>query len=339
MTTFRIATESDDALLRAILRENAMPTWVDMAVEREPSFFAGKNIFGRDWAVIAEDDGNVVGMYTAAIVPAYVDGRPEQVGYLGGLRVNHAYRARIRRLREGYASIPRMAPASGSVPWWFTVIASANRPARRLLESGVRGLPVYHPRGEYLTYAIPVSRGKRRGLWRRATAADLPRLVQFHNEQAARFQCSPVLSEELVRRIGVERFFIHEHGVAALWDQRAFKQLVARRYRRPIGTLVPFYNAYAKLSRRIPLPREGGALDQTFIAFLATSHTNRAMIEDLLSYCETPAASIGLHADNPLVPTIERFKPIRYPTRVYAVTFDDCVPPNGRPMQPEAALL
>jgi len=87
MTTFRLATEADDDLLRSILRDNAMPTWVDMAIAREPSFFAGKNLFGEDWAVVAEEKGDVIGIYTASVLPLHIDGRPERLGYLGGLRV------------------------------------------------------------------------------------------------------------------------------------------------------------------------------------------------------------------------------------------------------------
>jgi hypothetical protein len=344
VTTFRLATEADDALVRSILRDNAMPTWVEMAMEREPSFFAGKDIFGRDWAVIAEEKGEVIGVYTASVMPAHVDGRPERLGYLGGLRVNREHRRRIRHLREGYASIRPLAPVTGSVPWWFTVVAAVNAAARKLLESGVRGLPRYRPQGDYVTFALPAARGKRRGLWRRAVDADIAAIVAFHNERASQYQCSPVLNESVVRRIGVEHFLIHVNGgVAALWDQRAFKQIVARRYRRPLGAMVPFYNVYARLVRRIPLPREGGALDQTSIAFLALSDDAlgdpAALLEDILSHCRTPAASIGLHAAHPLISAVKRLKPIPYPSRVYAVTFDDCVVPNGRPVQPEAALL
>jgi hypothetical protein len=279
-------------------------------------------------------------MYTASVLPVHVNGAPSQLGYLGGLRVNPGYRRRIRHLREGYASIRRLAPAT--VPWWFTVVAAENGTARRLLESGVPGLPAYHAQGDYVTYAVATARGKRRGLWRHATADDIPHIVAFYNAQAARFQCSPVLEDEIVRRIGVEHFFLYEdRGVAALWDQRAFKQIVARRYRKPIGSLLRLYNLYAKLFRRIPLPREGGALDQTFIAFLALADSVDAdvLLKDLLSHCETPAASIGLHAKHPLVPIIEKLRPIPYPARVYAVSFDGTPPPNGWPAQPEAALL
>ena len=328
MTTFRVATEADDALLRAMLRENGMPTWVEMTMEREPSYFAGKNIYGRDWAVIAEDKGDVIGMYSASVMPVHLDGRTTRLGYLGGLRVNPQHRRRIRYLREGYASIGHFAPET--VPWWFTVVAAENDGARRLLERGVPGLPPYHPRGDYVTFALPVSRGKRRGLWRRATAEEI---VPIYNQAAANFQFSPVLDESIARRLD---WFRAGDAVAALWDQRAFKQIVARRYRRP--ALVPFYNAYARIARRIPLPREGRALDQTFIAFLSMP-PDYALLQDLLSHCTTPAASVGVHAKSPLIPVIERFKPVRYPARIYAVTFNGAPPDSSLPAQPEAALL
>ena len=344
MTTFRLATENDDALIRTLLRGNPMPTWVDMAIEREPSFFAGKDLVGHDWAVIAEDEGDVVGMYTASVLPAHVDRRPERLGYLGGLRVNAGYRRRIRYLRDGYASIRKLAPVTGTVPWWFTVVAAENKTARRLLESGVAGLPRYHFQGDYVTFAVATSRGRRKNLWRKATADDIAHIVAFYNDYAARFQCSPVLTEDVVRRIGVEQFFLYENrGIAALWDQRSFKQIVARRYRAPLGVLRPAYNVYAALLRQIPLPREGGALDQTSIAFLALNDEEQAnagaLLQDLLSHCKTRAASIGLHATHPLVPVIKKMKPLQYPARVYAVCFEGGPPPNGRPVQPEAALL
>lgn len=322
MTTFRLATPVDDATVRALLRETAMPSWADMAIEREPSFFGGG-----DYAVIAEDGGDVVGIYTASILSAHVDGLPQRLGYLGGLRVKAQHRRRIRHLREGYASVPALAPAA--VPWWFTTIGAENATARRLLEAGVRGLPAYHFRGEYETFALPTARGRRRGIWRRGTD------VALHNEIASRFQCSPVLDDEMVGRAGT--FFVCDGGVAALWDQRAFKQIVARRYR--YRALIPAYNAYARLARRIPLPREGRALEHTFIAFFAMASPSVAAIEDLLSHCTTPVATIGMHAENPLREIVRRFKPMSARSRVYAVSFDGTIPPNGRPAQPEAALL
>jgi hypothetical protein len=298
--------------------------------------------------VIAEERAEIVGMYTASLLPVHVDGREEELGYLGGLRVSAAHRRRIRHLREGYASIERLAPSAGTRPWWFSVVASENAPARRLLEANVRDLPRYRALGEYCTFGLPTSRGVRGHAWRRASERDVARVIAFHNANAARFQFAPVLGEASVRAIGIESFFVHEHAgevraTAALWDQRAWKRIVARRYRAPIGALVPAYNAYARIARRMPLPRTGRALDQTFLAFLAFSdealYDARPLVRELLSRCTTPVASIGVHAASALVPALASFKPVRYPARVYSVSFGD--PPQLAPLpaQPEVAWL
>jgi hypothetical protein len=348
VTTLRLATGSDDAVLRDFMRGNGMNKWVEMAIEREPSFFAGRDFGGQEWAVIAEEEQDVVGMYSAAVRATYVNGKAERVGYLGGLRVSPAYRRRIRYLRKGYASIRALAPAPSTLPWWFTVIALDNSAARDLLEAGIRGLPTYQPLGDYTTYALPTSRGVRRGLWRQARDADLDSMIRFHASHASRFNLSPVLDAALIGRIGLNNFYLLEgagrvQGVAALWDQRSFKQIVATRYRRPIGGLVPMYNLYAKFCRRVPLPREHAALEHTFVAFLAMSDDagaeSRRVLGDLLSHARTPIASLGLHAAHPLEKIVEGFKPVSYPVKVYGVSFEPGVPVNKHPIQPEAAFL
>lgn len=348
MTTFRVACASDDALVRTLLRENGMSSWVDITIEREPSFFDGADWLGCEWAVIGEDDNETVGMYTAAVRCAHVNGREEQLGYLGGLRVARRHRHRIRHLRAGYDSIRALAPAHGTLPWWFTVIAAGNGPASRLLQAGLPGLPAYRWQGDYLTFVLPASRGRRSGLWRSARRDEGAAIVRLHNRLAARYQCSPVLDAASVERIGFDRFLVHERdgrmlGCVALWDQGAFKQVVARRYRGALGVLLPAYNVYARLDRRVPLPPPGGALGQTFLAFLALADEAasgiEALIRDALSYCQTPAVALGLHARHPWGGVIERFRPIRYAARIYAVSFGAPVELDSRPVQPEAALL
>ena len=40
MTAFRVATADDDDRLRGVLRDNGMPGWVEMSIEREPSYLS-----------------------------------------------------------------------------------------------------------------------------------------------------------------------------------------------------------------------------------------------------------------------------------------------------------
>jgi len=351
MTRFRVATAADDALLRRLLRDNGMPGWVEMCLEREPSFLAGQGWLGPEWAVLAEEGTELVGMYTACVMPVYANGVAERVGYLGGLRVQPAHRRRIRHLREGYASIPRLAPVQPSLPWWFTVVAGDNAAARRLLEAGLPGLPRYRPIGAYATYALPAARGQPGGLWRPIQPQEIAALLAWRSRLAARCHLAAELDEALLHRIGIGAWWLHEGpggplAMAALWDQRAHKQVVARRYRGGLHWALPAYNAWARVARRIPLPRPGTALAHSAISFLTLEPTivedtakSQALIADLLARCTTPIATLGLHGVHPWVPLLKRFKAMDYPAQVYAVEFDAPAQLDDRPVQPEAALL
>lgn len=354
MTEMRLATTDDDARLRALLRENGMPSWVDMSLAREPSFFAGHGYGGEDWAVLAEDRGELVGMYTAAVRPVHLNGEVRRIGYLGGLRVQPAHRRRIRHLREGYASIPRLAPLRPDHGWWMTVVASDNQPARRLLEAGVAGLPSYRALGQIETLALSTSRARIRAAsapWRPVREDELPQLLAWHARQAQRHQFSPAVDAALLARIGLDHAWVHEDagaigGFAVLWDQSAFKQIVARRYAPALRRALPLYNAWARLTGRVRLPPEGHALEQTFIAFLALDPaledqpgTADALIDGLLARCATPVASLGLHAGHAWLAALRRRTALRYPATVYAVEFDEAARLDGRAVQPEVALL
>jgi hypothetical protein len=351
VTTLRLATPADDALLRQLLRENGMPSWVEMAMEREPSYFAAHGMHPYEWAVLAHDGDAVVGMYSAALARVHVDGEPRTIGYLGGLRVQAPHRQRIRHLRRGYASIRTLAPAAADLPWWLTVVAEENRSARRLLEAGVNGLPRYKRLGSMCTYALARARGRRGTSWRQASEADAAALVDFHARQAAAFQLAPVLSHELVLHVGITRFWIHERAggfaaMAALWDQSATKQVVARGYHPMVRAMRSLYNAFAGLAGRVTLPALGEPLAQSFIAFaafesalLARERESLSLLRELLSLCPTPVAAIGLHESHPLGTVLAQLAPLRYRTAVYAVEFDSPAALDARPVQPEVALL
>ncbi|RIX47524.1 MAG: GNAT family N-acetyltransferase [Rhodocyclales bacterium GT-UBC] len=347
MIDLSLAGAADDADLRAMLRSNPMPGWVTLSLEREPSWAAGQNRFGRERVVIARDGTTAVGMYACAEHPVHVDGRPANLGYLGGLRVNPAYRHRLRVLRAGYASIPRLSGIANP-NLWYTSIAAENRPARRLLEAGLADLPRYVALGEMLTLALPKSRGKRLGRWRPIQASEGQALCRVHNASAARFQFAPVLTPEGMATTGATFFVTGESGCIdacmAIWNQQAYKQVVARAYRPALAAALPLYNAWARLARRIALPRLNQALDQSFLAFFAPGSDDAAtlipLIQDALAICPSQVLTFGCHAAHPALPALLRtFKPALYRTVVYAVCFDSPPAWDARPVQPEVAIL
>jgi hypothetical protein len=353
MITYSLATPADDEALRSLLRDNPMLSWVSMAATREPSFFAGSNYFGRDWAVIAREDSITVGMYTCCQQPLHLNGIPAELGYLGGLRVAPAYRRRLRIVRDGYASIREFsAQLSAKQPprQWYTAIASENRLARRLLEANLNGMPCYRAVNTMLTMALPTTRGRHHGLWRQARLDEMEDWCRFYNRHASQYQFAPALSPERAARTGAAFYVATGAGgitaVMAMWNQQSHKQVEARAYRWPLDSLLPLYNLYARWMKKVALPPIGHILDQSFLAFFAAEPASDPLklVADALSLCPTTVLTLGLHTGHPWLDTIVRtFCPAKYQTHIYTVDFGEAIAGavdlDGRPAQPEVALL
>lgn len=347
MIQYTIASQQDDQAIRTILRDNDMSAWVNLSFEREPSFFAVKSPATEEFAVIARDENTLVGMYTYALQQIYCNGQASYLGYLGGLRVNQSYRNQFRILKEGFATIKHLMPAT-DYPFYFTSIGEENNKARRILESGVSGLPKYHFTGEIVTFALPVVQGKPLpNGWRLIAEEEIPTVLAFYKERAIQYQFSPVLDEQIIRHIGLNNFWIYyDEGVqacAAIWDQSAYKQIVAKKYRFPIDIVRPIYNTYAKITKRVSLPAIGTGLSYCYFAYLAFSdsvfHKELPLIRDLLRYCDSETAIVGFHAQHPMINVCKSLNGLAYKTRIYLVGELPDSLLESKPVQPEVALM
>jgi hypothetical protein len=360
---YRQACQSDDADLRETLRNNPMPSWVTMSLEREPSYFDGEDILGKSFTVMARKDdstGDPIGSYTCNFGLMHINGRIEHGGYLGGLRIHQPYRNKIRVLKNGFASIQKLMPEIPPPTCWFTSIAKENASARRLLEAGIKDMPVYQCIGELETLAIDISQAKPGNLLQRLQPEDIPALVKFFNAQAARYQFSTALTENWllhltgqhglrtkdfrVLKIGTEI-----HACLALWDQRRFKQTVAQGYHPLLRTLRQPFNHLARARGRVRLPAPGKRLESIFIAFAAFDETahylavkaiREVMVE--VRNANTQVGIIGLSTRNPLLKKLQsQLRATTYRSCIETVTWPDQVAPriDKRPPQPEVALL
>jgi hypothetical protein len=360
---FRKALTGDNERLKATLRDNAMDSWVRLSFEREPSYFDGVALMGKSCTVMACDENqfnSIVGMYSCEYLPVHVNGASDYVGYLGGLRVNRQYRHKVRILKSGFASIPHLAPVPGAAPFWFTSVASENTPARRLLEAGLKGMPVYRPLGVMETLAFNTRQGKLHGLLQQAVPGDIPAMVDFFNRQAARYQFSPVLTQEWLMALSGDKgltlgdFWLAKDGAdiracLAIWDQRAFKQTVSRGYRFPLDAFRGAYNLYAGATGRVKLPAVGKKLEQVFLSFVAVDNPESTLslqiVREGLAHAWEKGAEVGilgLSVENPLAAILKRtLTPSVYRTCIETVSLPDGLEPmlNGSPPQPEVAVL
>jgi len=360
---YRRAGLKDDCHLKSTLRDNAMDSWVNMTFEREPCYFDADGLIGNDLTVIAhrfDHPDSIVGMYSFAELPVHINGEPSKAGYLGALRVNPQYRHKIRLIKNGFKSIPKLVPNLSVLPICFTSLAKQNNNARRLLEANIKGMPKYAIYGEIQTLAISTANSQRFGFFRPLKTDEIPELIQFYNRFSKNYQLSPVLSKDWLlnlnhqQGLSLDDFYIAKHlgkikACFAIWDQRSVKQVVVKAYKFPLNQLRGLYNLYAGFTKRVRLPDINEQLPQAYIAFFAYDevYTSRIsyLIKEILYFIQTKQAEIGvigLSIKNPALKTIKQTMSVQiYETIIETVNFYDkqMFQLDSKPAQPEVAIL
>jgi hypothetical protein len=361
------AGPDDDAEIRALLREGAMDGLIRLALTREPSFALGAEVEGeRHRTVLLRQDGRLLGMGTRAVREVFHHGQPALLGYLGQLRAAMGGR-HLRRMRDGFRLL-EAAVQPDELPFDLTSIVADNAPARRLLERGLPGLPVYRPLAEaetlLMSTADPVWRRPRLPAIRPAQPGDQARIVAFLQAQLARHALAPRWTEaslrERCRDLAIEHFALLEdwgalRGVGAVWDQRGFKQAVIMGYRAWLARARPALNPVLALLGQPRLPPAGSSLAMAYLSHFATAEDDDvegalALVQGLRSQARARGLAqlvLTLAVDHPLrAPLARRFAARPYRSVLYAVCWQSREAPDaaaqilgGRRLYLEAATL
>jgi hypothetical protein len=284
---FKIATAADDPDLRQLLRTNLMPGEIAVSLEREPNALAAGAISGDPHhTIIAHDraEGRPVGMGGRSVYSGFLNGQPCRIGYLSQLRVERAYRGRIRLLSEGYRLI-RSLRRSDELPFDLTTIVADNRAALRVLGAGLRDLPSYRELEPFTTFVVPLWR-RRRTRWsrefriERGSAETIREIADCLDRNRCRFQFAPrwtageLLSPERSRALSPRDFFIATAsgkviGCLALWDQSSFKQIVVHSYGPAMRRWRPWADLLSRVAGTPRLPLPGLPIPHVFVSHLA----------------------------------------------------------------------
>jgi hypothetical protein len=353
---FELATEADDADLRAVLARTPMPGPIAVTFRREPSYFAAAVVAGAFRQVVAAREcrsGHIIGFGARSVTQRYVNGQPAGIGYLSDLRLLPEHRSR-GLLARGYAFF-RELHADQRTRLYLTTIAEGNTIALSLLGSGRAGLPRYHDAGRYHTFVLPLLRRSSRPRAsaslsiRPARAADLPAVLAFLDAAGPRRQFFPrYVADDFLgppgrfRDLRLENLLLAFRqdrlvGTLAGWDQSGFRQTVVHGYSAALRRLRPLYNAWAHWCGRPRLPPPGTAFRSMTAALPVVVDDDRDVFTALLdALVEKGRAGcceylvLGLADADPLLPVL-RIRPAqRYTTRLFLVCWDD-----GEPLRAE----
>lgn len=337
----------DDPALRRILRTSAMPGKISVSYEREPSFFDSLAAEGGKSEVIVArntETGDVIGFFSRTVREVFVNGTAREIGYLGQLRFDPKFKYRISVLRKGFELWRQNMHGNLGLTYDLTSILDGNILARRLLEAGKPGFPIYRPIGGYLTLAMRTGgRGDRQV--QEAQKTDLQDILTFIRSVNKHRQFAPALPDhewqELFASGGLDpsSFLILRDGgqiagVLAVWDQRTYRQAVLRSYSPAMRCLRPIVNAFAAPVGLPSLPPEGHQIPQAFVFLAATTlGLERDVLPRLLRAAHQKARNRGIgmltvgYAKDSIESeiTIRNFRCIKYPSTIYLVHGPDQV--------------
>jgi hypothetical protein len=340
--TFDLAVEADDAAIRRLLRENPVPGAVTVSYEREPSYFLGCSTMGHTCQVlVARHAGEIVGLACRATRPLFVNGEPEEVGYLGQLRVDRRFRGRWL-LSRGFELL-RGLHADGRVAGYVITVTEENREALGVLVGRPRrNFPAFREVGRLCTLAIVVRRRRLdpQGGLPFDEPADASEVAEFLGQHGRAKQFFPVYAARdfggaRARGFSAGDFVVVRRGgaiagVLGLWDQSAYKQTVVRGYGGLLGRARPLYNLYAGLRGRQPLPPPGGRIRSVYASFVCVRGDDPDVFRVLLRCAHDLAAArryaylvVGLAGRDPLLAVAREFPHIPYRSRLYTASWDD----------------
>ena len=323
MMRARMYRPSDEAdLLR--LASAPMPGGVRLRYDYAAGYAAAEALKGACEIVVVEDgEGRMAGCGTRATRRLYLDGAPQDVGYLSGLRsfpgARHGW-----GLFRGFGAIAELEAAAPNA-LTFTTILDDNPEARALLTSGRAGLPKYSPRGRVVTYALAPRGGGE------PERASFDELVEFYARESPRRQLFPVFGEELPPGLSADDFFVVRRGgriaaAGAVWSHGDRRRIVVDGYDWRLRFLRPALNALFSVSRCPRLPAPGKGFPCAYLAYALAENDDPSLFADLVNaarrICRAGSLVFSLHSDDPLARVASRFGGWRYRSDFFTVEFD-----------------
>jgi hypothetical protein len=291
------------------------------------------------------DTARIAAVASRSVRSRFVNGEPAPVGYLGELRIDPTRRWR-RLLDEGF-EFCRQLHASGDARLYLASVVSDHHAALRLLaRRWSASWPRFEPVGRLLTLAIPVRRAPNPAPLPDtrivpANDGETERVMTCLRRNNARYQLAPDWrTGELTGAtpgLALSNFAAAERdgrivGCAALWDQRAFRQVTVRGYTPLLATFRLLVNVVAPWTGAPSLPPVNTHLELGYVSHLAVDDDDPRVACALISAVCGAArirgleyVAIGLPAESPLTSDVRR----RFRHRAYESVLHVAFWPDG----------
>lgn len=317
-TYFELAGPQDSAGILRLFRNTPQRGRVVINFEREPDYFVGGKVICEqpEVHISRREDGEIVMAYALGQRTMWINGEPRQVRYAHDLRLAEQVRGGRMILRMARYVGDRMKPDE----LMQTVILNENTDSMNSVASGRAGLPTYYPCGDIETSLIfrmaPFSCADL--IIRQAAAEDIDDMQALHDRLAPQRQFYPryhfadlLSGSSYYAGLNISDYWLAYLGselvaMAALWDQKSFKQTRVVSYPRGLSGLRHLWNLWSFLFGGLHLPPAGGTMRYLMLHSVLVKDDDadvlRAMLVRMTRYAATQQAAVsaGFMLDDPL---------------------------------------
>jgi predicted N-acetyltransferase YhbS len=295
MATIRDARRDDNAGLVALTAATPMGGAIAVRSDRGPDFFRLLERRGPSRVLVAEEGGVIVGCISANRVSVYVEGAPEDVYYLGDLKV------RPDRRRSGIAAgLLKAMEADLRAAGADLVLCTAafgNDRVRPYLE-GRAGLPRTAALGVFkVLQLVPRRRADSNGAFEIGEEPEDPEMIELYNEHFREYQFGPVVGSWTLR--GARHWVARAEGAIqaalSLVDVGDSRQNVIVRLSPLLSVLVPALRAARRVAPLPDLPRKGEPIRTLYIKALACRPGREPALDLLVQRARHQAFLEGYH--------------------------------------------
>jgi len=336
---FTRAEPGDSNELLEILEDGNYEGNISLQYTRRPDAYISLKGEGVDVEIVVCRDlkqGEIIGFGACAINLCYINGIPQKVGYLFGLRMRNEYRKRALVVHKTYAYL-REVLAEKQVAYYLTSILAENKYAQDLLGKERKFMPKYQPCIDYEVFSLKTARytKKSRFGFRRAEKADIPQIISFLTVQGQSRNFFPVVSEQdLLSESPWNASYedmciltIEQRIVAcgALWDRQKAKQYIVKnyggiyKYVQPLSWLLNFLGYPA-------LPPRGSELNFFTLSFWGVEDDNpeffTEFIDRMASNTDYSFFNVGLPENCSFGKILRKKQHLLYKSKIYLVSWE-----------------
>ena len=347
---FCLASPDDGDEILEILEGEEFKGSISLLYTRRPDAFKSLLLEGDEVLItVCRDlqEGRIAGFGACAIREQFIDGKPERVGYLFGLRGRKEYQRVFHLLPKGYAFLRSCLEKKG-VRFFYTSILEDNDYALSLFAKRRAYMPTYENLGTYTVYMMKTNMGRPHspldpggvfavgpnGAWRFESVGPdgFQEVTDFLNREGSRRQLFPVVRPGQSRGPAIDSYRVIRNAegqviaAGAAWDQRPYKQYVMQGfggYMKWVGRL----SFLLPILGYPPVPKTGSVVNFFTLSYWAVKdddpQTFRALLEGFSrTGGDYSCFVIGLHETDPLNRVAEAIRHISYRSRIKAVGWD-----------------